>query len=144
MFSIGQVSKHTGIKVPTIRYYEEIELVSVKLRSSGNQRRYSNDDLRRLSFIKHARELGFSIASVRQLIDLSDSDLSSCVDIDRLASDQLLEVKGKIKQLEKLESELDRMLVGCKTGELNKCYVVESLSNHALCRSDHDKKLVFA
>lgn len=117
MFSIGQVSKQTDIKVPTIRYYEEIGLVDVKRRSIGNQRRYSESDLRRLAFIKHARDLGFSIASARQMLTLSDSNLENCDDIDELASDQLLEVRQKIKQLKDLELELSRMLDGCLAGQ---------------------------
>jgi DNA-binding transcriptional MerR regulator len=137
MFSIGQVSKQTDIKVPTIRYYEEIGLVDVKRRSIGNQRRYSESDLRRLAFIKHARDLGFSIASARQMLTLSDSNLENCDDIDELASDQLLEVRQKIKQLKDLELELSRMLDGCLAGQSKKCYVIESLSNHNLCLGSH-------
>jgi len=137
MFSIGQASNQTGIKVPTIRYYEEIELLHVKMRSPGNQRRYSSNDLKRLSFIKHTRELGFSIKSVRQLLELSDSDLESCEGIDQLASDQLIEVQEKISQLKKLEHELNRMLKGCNKGDLKQCHVIESLSNHELCQENH-------
>ena len=137
MFSIGQVSKQTDIKVPTIRYYEEIGLVKVQRRSVGNQRRYSENDLQRLSFIKHARELGFPIASVRQLLVLSDSGLDRCDDIDELASEQLLEVKEKIKQLTNLKLELTRMIDGCEAGDSQQCYVIESLSDHTLCNGTH-------
>jgi DNA-binding transcriptional MerR regulator len=137
MFSIGQVSSETRLKVPTIRYYEEIKLIKVKARSPGNQRRYSSDDLKRLTFIKHARELGFSIDSVRQLLDLSDSGLNNCSDIDDLASNQLLEVRKKIDQLKRLEHELGRMVAGCGDSGSDQCYVIESLSNHALCIGEH-------
>lgn len=137
MFSIGQVSKQTDIKVPTIRYYEEIGLLKVQIRSEGNQRRYSESNLQRLSFIKHARELGFSIASVRQLLELSDSSLDSCDDIDKLASELLLAVRQKIKQLTDLELELSRMLDGCEAGRSQQCYVIESLSDHNLCYGSH-------
>ena len=137
MFSIGQVSNQTGIKVPTIRYYEDIGLVKISARSLGNQRRYSDAEIQHLSFIKHARELGFSIESVRQLLELSKLDLNSCSDIDGIAVDQLLKVREKIGQLKNLEKELDRMLEGCKSGESTQCYVIESLSNHTLCESSH-------
>ena len=56
MFSIGDISKRTGVKVPTIRYYEQLGLITPPQRSAGNQRRYSAMDLKRLAFIKHARE----------------------------------------------------------------------------------------
>lgn len=137
MFSIGQVSKQIGIKIPTIRYYEEIELIVIETRSSGNQRQYSNKDVERLSFIKHARELGFSIESIRQFLELASSQLDSCIEIDQLASQQLSETRSKIKNLKKLEKELTRMLAGCKAGEINECYVIQSLSNHDLCENNH-------
>ncbi len=137
MFSIGQTSALSGIKVPTIRYYEEIGLVKVTTRSTGNQRRYSTAQLERLKFVKHARELGFSIDSVRQLFNLSEADTKTCAEIDELASLQLNEVQNKIVQLTKLEDELKRMLKGCKNNNLGQCYVIESLSNHGLCSEDH-------
>ena len=137
MFSIGQVSQHTGIKVPTIRYYEEIGLVRPNSRSSGNQRQFSDTDLQRLSFIKHSRELGFPIDSVKRLLELSDSTSRSCGDIDQIAFDQIGEVRQKIKQLKSLEKELKRMVSGCQLGKSEQCHVIESLSNHELCLGDH-------
>ena len=65
MFSIGSLSKQTGVKVPTIRYYEQIGLIDPAERTEGNQRRYRKEALQRLGFIKHARELGFSIETIR-------------------------------------------------------------------------------
>ena len=59
--TIGQASKASGIKAPTIRYYEQIQLLPSPPRSEGNRRLYDADDLRRLRFIRHARELGFEI-----------------------------------------------------------------------------------
>ena len=61
MFSIGELSKRTGVKIPTIRYYEQMGLIEPPQRSEGNQRRYTRDGLRRLSFIRHSRDLGFTI-----------------------------------------------------------------------------------
>ena len=58
MFTIGDLSRSTGVKIPTIRYYEQMGLLSHSERSEGNQRRYSGEEQERLSFIRHARELG--------------------------------------------------------------------------------------
>lgn len=140
MYSIGEVSKLTSIKVPTIRYYEDSGLIDEPARSMGNQRRYSNQHLDKLSFIKHARDLGFSIAAIRKLLRLAEDDLGDCKEIDLLATSQLLEVKSKIRQLQNLEVELERMLDGCGLGKTTRCYVVESLSDHELCNNNHLSK----
>lgn len=73
MFSIGELSKRTKVKVPTIRYYEEMGLLAEAERTSGNQRRYDKDGLERLSFIRHARDLGF----VKEIIETSIADLGA-------------------------------------------------------------------
>ena len=70
MLSIGELSRLTAVKIPTIRYYEKIGLLSEPLRSEGNQRRYAKRELERLSFIRHARDLGLPILSIRELIEL--------------------------------------------------------------------------
>ena len=66
MFSIGDLSRRTGVKVPTIRYYEQMGLVAAPERSEGNQRRYSRHELERLAFIRHARDLGFAVEDIRR------------------------------------------------------------------------------
>ena len=58
MYSIGELSRRTGVKVPTIRYYEQMGLMPEGERTQGNQRRYRRDELERLAFIRHARDLG--------------------------------------------------------------------------------------
>ncbi|MGO4835845.1 MerR family transcriptional regulator, partial [Rhizobiaceae sp. 2RAB30] len=70
MFTIGDLSRKTGVKVPTIRYYEQMGLMAQAERSEGNQRRYGAAERDRLSFIKHARDLGLTIESIRELLDL--------------------------------------------------------------------------
>lgn len=78
MFSIGELSKRTKVKVPTIRYYEEMGLLAEAERTSGNQRRYDKTGLERLSFIRHARDLGFSIGAISSLIELQEHPDRSC------------------------------------------------------------------
>ena len=70
MLSIGQLSRRTGVKVPTIRYYEQVGLMPSAGRTEGNQRRYDQDGLERLGFIRHARDLGFSLEDIKSLIAL--------------------------------------------------------------------------
>ena len=109
MFSIGELSKRTKVKVPTIRYYEEMGLLAEAERTSGNQRRYDKTGLERLSFIRHARDLGFSIEAISSLIELQDHPDRSCETATDIAISQLADVRAKIKRLKLLEKELTRI-----------------------------------
>lgn len=135
--SIGELSGATGVKVPTIRYYEEIGLLPSPARTRGNQRRYSPDHEKRLSFIRHARELGFSVDSIRRLLQLSDEPDASCDEVDQLACERLAEVERRIQKLNALKTELKRMIAQCAGGSVSECRIIEVLADHALCGTDH-------
>ncbi len=136
MLSIGELSKHTSVKIPTIRYYEQMGLISAPERSSGNQRRYSNSELSRLSFIKHARDLGLKIEDIRELLTLSAHPEMPCAEANQIAANHLSSIRTRIAQLQSLEAELSRMAT-CHADNIENCYVIESLSNHALCADNH-------
>jgi len=85
MYAIGELSRRTGVKVPTIRYYEQMGLISAPDRSEGNQRRYERADLERLTFIRHARDLGFPIEAIRELLSLSRHPDEPCERADHIA-----------------------------------------------------------
>lgn len=93
MLSIGELSKRTGVKVPTIRYYEQMGLIREADRSEGNQRRYEKSDLERLAFIRHARDLGLNIDAIRELIALSQHREMPCEGADRIAAEHLADVR---------------------------------------------------
>lgn len=133
MLTIGDLSKTTGVKVPTIRYYEQMGLLSHAERTEGNQRRYSKSERERLSFIKHARELGLTIEAIRELIDLSQHPEKLCAEADRIAAKQLVSVR-----LKKLEAELEQISTQCHSNQVRDCYVIRALANHELCDTDHD------
>ena len=137
MFSIGLLSKQSGVKIPTIRYYESVGIISEPVRSSGNQRRYSSEDLNRLNFVRHARSLGFSINSIRSLIALSGHTEQSCADADVIAKDRLDEVRTKIQKLKKLEKELQRIATTCDGEKVENCYVIQSLSGFEVQRNEN-------
>jgi DNA-binding transcriptional MerR regulator len=80
---IGKAAQHTGVKVPTIRYYEQIGLLPAPPRSDGNRRYFNDSDLRRLAFIRHARELGFEIDAIRTLLVLADTPEQPCATADQ-------------------------------------------------------------
>jgi DNA-binding transcriptional MerR regulator len=137
-FSIGDLARQTGVKIPTIRYYESRGLLDAPQRSAGNQRRYGQRELERLGFIRHARDLGFSLEAIAQLIELQNHPDRSCKAATQIAQGQLDAVRQKIRRLRALETELERITEGC-TGEgvLRECYVLASLADHDLCRHDH-------
>lgn len=137
VFSIGELSVKAGVKIPTVRYYEKKNLMPEPIRTSGNQRRYSQSALDQLVFIKHARDLGFSMSSISKLIALDRSEKKNCIEIDTLAKDHLEQVRIKLGLLKSFESELMRITTGCNNGQNEKCYVIESLANHDLCLKSH-------
>ena len=137
LLTIGELSKQTGVKVPTIRYYEEMGLMKPADRTEGNQRRFETSDRERLAFIKHARDLGFTIEAIRELLDLSAHPERPCKDAVQIAARQLKMVRDKIGRLQQLERELTRMVGTCHDGHMKDCYVIRSLANHDLCMTEH-------
>lgn len=136
--SIGDLAQRTGVKVPTIRYYESRGLLDAPQRSAGNQRRYGQTELERLGFIRHARDLGFSLRAIAQLIELQNHPDRSCEAATRIAQSQLQAVRQKICRLQALEAELERITQGCTgDGVSRECHVLASLADHALCLDDH-------
>lgn len=137
MLTIGDLSRRTGVKVPTIRYYEQMGLMTEPERSEGNQRRYGKTERDRLSFIKHARDLGLTIESIRELLELSAHPERPCDQADRIAAEQLQAVRERIAKLQRLEQELERISSHCGSGQVKDCYVIRALANHDLCDGEH-------
>lgn len=136
MFSIGELSKRTGVKVPTIRYYEQMGLLAAPERSQGNQRRYETAGLKRLSFIKHSRQLGFSIEDIRELLELSQHPERPCRDAHGIANRHLDQVRHRIARLKRLERELKR-IAECDAENVADCAVIETLADHNFCQTEH-------
>lgn len=135
-YTIGEVGRLTGTKTPTIRYYEQIGLLTSADRTDGNQRRYDEIARDRLAFVCHARELGFTLDAVRDLLSLSDDPDRSCERADRIAREQLEAVRRRLGNLTRLKVELERMIVQCEGGRIRDCRVIQTLANHALCLDD--------
>jgi DNA-binding transcriptional MerR regulator len=128
---IGVASTRSGVKVPTIRYYEEIGLLPKPPRTKANRRYYNAADLRRLVFIRHARELGFEIEAIRTLLTLQDTPDQSCIAADVIARARLSEVERRIDILIKLKAELEYMIAQCSHGRVAECRVIEVLANYS-------------
>lgn len=125
--TIGALGKATGTKVETVRYYEKIGLLPKPPRTGANYRDYGEAELGRLSFIRRARDLGFSLDQVRALLRLSDDGNHDCAGIDRIAQAHLLEVDRKLADLAALRRELKAVIDSCQGGIIADCRIVEAL-----------------
>ena len=133
MLAIGRLSKDSGVKIPTIRYYESIGLLPPPVRSEGNRRMYPPEAVRRLRFIRHARELGFEIDAIRRLADIAQDPGQPCCEADLLARRRLVEIEEKISRLAAQRDELVRMIGECTHGRVEDCGVIDTLDDHAKC-----------
>ena len=132
-YSIGEMARASGTKVPTIRYYEQIGLLASIERTAGNQRRYDERARERLMFVRHARELGFSLDAVRELLDLSDHPERPCEQADTIARTQLEAVERRLQSLGRLRRELERMIACCEGGQIRDCRILQTVGDHGLC-----------
>ena len=125
---IGELAEATATKVETVRYYEKIGLLSSPARTSSNYRAYGTEHLARLSFIRRARDLGFTPDAVRELLMLSDDKEQSCEAVDGIARIHLTEIDRKVADLTSLRTELDRVLGSCRHGTVANCKIIETLA----------------
>lgn len=136
ILAIGALSRQTGVKVPTIRYYESVGLLSPPPRSDGNRRLYGKAAVDRLRFIRHARELGFEIEAIRDLLDLAEQPQRSCAKVDALAREHLQSIVSRIERLTALKAEVETMIKSCARGRIAKCRIIDVLSHHEHCTGD--------
>ncbi len=136
--TIGALASATEVKVPTIRYYEQIGLLPKADRTEGNQRRYGQAERERLTFIRHARDLGFSVEDIRELLDLSDKPNTPCDAAHAIADRQVGAIARRIRQLEGLLNELSRIAESCRGGRMAAdCRIIHALADHGQCVQDH-------
>ena len=126
--TIGKLALATGTKVETIRYYEQIGLLPAPARSTGNYRTYEGEHLRRLSFIRRSRDLGFSINQVRELMGLADRREQSCMAVDVIAKQHRNAITRKIADLTALAAELDTLIDSCSRNTMADCRILEALA----------------
>ena len=127
IFTIGNLSKYTGVKVETIRYYEKIGLLPTPRRSEGGYRLYDRVLQDRLAFVKRGRELGFSLEDVRALLKM-DEGAGACGDVRAMTLQHLGTIKSKIADLRKLERTLSKVAAQCEGGSAPDCPIIEAIS----------------
>ncbi|WP_136161997.1 MerR family transcriptional regulator [Sphingomonas flavalba] len=125
--TIGRLAALTGTSNETIRYYETIGLLAAPPRTAGNYRAYDGRHVARLSFIRRARALGFTLDQVRTLLALSDDRTRPCGEVDDMTREQLAMVDHKIADLTALRRELSGLLAQCHAGTIAECGIIEAL-----------------
>ena len=124
---IGALSRATGCKVETIRYYERSGLLPPPRRTTGGHRVYGDATLKRLNFIRRSRRLGFSLADIRRLLELADARGSSCEAVYAMTVEHMSEVTRKIADLQKLQQALEDIAGRCRAGAVPECPIIEAL-----------------
>lgn len=123
----GSLGKQTGVNIETIRYYEKIGLMPDPDRSSGGYRIYDQSHLKRLSFVRRSRELGFTLHEIRELLELVDGGDYTCAEVRDRTIVHLEEVAQKIRDLQKMQRTLKTMAAKCDGGLVPECPIVDSL-----------------
>jgi len=125
---IGSASERTGVNIETIRYYERVGLLPRPQRTEGRQRAYAEGDVQRLYFIRRGRELGFSLADIRTLLELADRGAVACAETKDMTTRHLADVRTKVRSLKKLERALKEMTEACCPGRQRSCPILDALS----------------
>jgi len=125
--SIGQLAKHAGVGVDTVRYYERDGLLSPAGRLASGYRRYGVTELKRLRFIRRAKALGFSLEDIRSLLTLSEQQ--SVAEVKRAAQTKLTDIEQRINELERIRSGLRTLIVACPGhGRAEACPILNALT----------------
>jgi len=136
-YAIGILSKHTKVHIETIRYYEREGILPQPTRGMGGQRRYGDEDIRRLTFIRRSRELGFTLKEIASLLGLVEGGDYTCAEVRELTSIHAKDVSLRIADLRRMESVLTSMIAACDAGDVPDCPIVDSLfSEEQLVTSD--------
>lgn len=126
--TIGQVAKQAGVNIDTIRYYERIGLLSPPQRKESGYRQYLDDAILRIRFIKHAKDLGFSLDEISELLSLRMDRAAKCGDIRKRAHRKITEIECKIQMLERMRVTLVRLTKTCDEGrQVSECPLLEAL-----------------
>ncbi len=125
--SRGELANQTGVNSETIRYYEKIALMPNPARSAGGHRLYGQPHLKRLSFIRRSRELGFTLQEIRELLQLVDGGDYTCAEVRDRTVVHLDDVSRKIRDLQKMQRTLKSMASKCDGGLVPDCPIVDAL-----------------
>jgi MerR family copper efflux transcriptional regulator len=127
--TIGQLARKAQVNVETIRYYERRGLIPEPPRRQSGYRQYSEDAVSRIQFIKRAKELGFSLKEISELLSLRVDPDTTCGDVKKRAEVKIAEVEEKIRALQRIKKALTKLVVLCRgSGPTSECPIMEALS----------------
>jgi MerR family mercuric resistance operon transcriptional regulator len=126
-YAIGEMSRKTGVNIETIRYYERTNLLPKPDRTRGGNRQYNYEQLKRLKFVRRSRDLGFSIAKIKALLEMVDGVDLTCGEVHDMTIFHLSNVKNKIDDLRQLEKTLKKIAAECSKGDLPDCPIIDTL-----------------
>lgn len=127
---IGEVAKKTNVGIETIRFYERRGLIPSPSRSSGGYRQYPEDIVKRIQFIKNAKELGFSLKEISELFSLRVKSKTKCGDIKKRAEAKIADMDERIKTLQRMKGALQKLASQCRgTGPVGDCPILENFNS---------------
>jgi len=126
-YAIGEMSNLTGVNIETIRYYERIAIMPRPDRTGGGNRQYNHDQLKRLSFIKRCRDLGYSLDEIRALLEMVDRHDFTCAEVHGMTISHLTNIERKLADLKRLKQSLTKMASQCSKGDVPECPIIDNL-----------------
>lgn len=139
--NIGEASKQSGVNAKMIRYYEDIGLIVPARRTAANYRIYSENDVHRLRFIRRARDLGFPIAKITELLDLWDDQRRSSHQVKALALQHIDGLRAQIRAMQEVVATLESLSESCHGDSRAECPIIEELAGERPhCAAGHTSK----
>jgi Zn(II)-responsive transcriptional regulator len=131
MLTIGKVAARAQVSADSIRFYEREGLLSPAQKSESGYRLYTEEAVRRINFIKHAQQCGFSLSEIRELLELKGHDQSCCNDVYRVAVEKKLQLESKIKALKTMSQALNQLIEVCShdAKPLDECPILAALES---------------
>jgi|Deesub1362A_J573_1020465.scaffolds.fasta_scaffold00034_135 MerR family mercuric resistance operon transcriptional regulator len=128
--TIGEVARRAGVAVETVRYYERLGLIPPPPRKASGYRLYPEDTVRRIRFIRHAKELGFSLREVAELLALRLEPTTPCAQVKRRVQEKLQDIQRRMQALQRIEKTLEELLGACREGApITQCPILEALED---------------
>ena len=127
--SVGQLAKRASVNIETVRYYEKRKILPKPKRTESGYRQYSENDVARILFIKRAKELGFTLNEISELLSLKIKSSSTCGDVKRLAEIKVSDIEKKITDLNTIKKKLEELMALCdkENASTSECYILEAL-----------------
>ncbi len=126
----GETAKNVGVHIETLRYYERRGLIPKPSRSASNYRLYSQDTVRRVRFVKHAQELGFSLKEIKNLLSLRATTGAKCADVRKRTEAKIQDIEAKIRSLQAMRRALSKLVAECSgDSPIRKCPILDALDS---------------